>query len=135
MNHFRVSLGGNTILSACSPLYLFIPWEELSIQNVKFEFWARDVKIISNMSTSVWLDFYSAINISVLQMDDDSVVEMESIISELDAMEDPKSLPGLPLQEARVHPTYILRTSPPPREPVLWIQPFHSKSLQAKPCN
>jgi hypothetical protein len=104
MDHLRVSLGGNTLLTACSPLRLIIPRPAGAVdpqREVRRVLGPspppRDVKIRCNVTTSVWLDVYSAIkenNISVLRVDDDSVVELESIISELDAIEDPNSRPG-----------------------------------------
>ncbi len=97
VDHFRVSLGGNALLTACFPLHKIIPWEGLSIYSIKFEFWARDVHVRRNMTTTVWLDMYSAIkenNVTVLREEDDSVVELEDIISSLDAIEDPKGRSG-----------------------------------------
>jgi len=59
IDHFRLVLGGSSILEANVPLTRVFNAPSLSDYKLQFQFWARDVKIRRNMTTSVWSDAYA----------------------------------------------------------------------------
>ncbi len=61
IDHFRLVLGGSSILEANVPLTRVFNAPSLSDYKLQFQFWARDVKIRRNMTTSVWSDAYATL--------------------------------------------------------------------------
>jgi hypothetical protein len=56
MDHFRITLGGSSLLEVDTVLSSLIPFPALDNYRFKFQFWPRDVAIRRNMTTSKWLD-------------------------------------------------------------------------------
>ena len=61
MDHFRVALSGNKLYAATIGFGSIIPIVDLEKLQLRFDFWASDVKIRWNMSTSEWIDLYEQV--------------------------------------------------------------------------
>jgi len=95
IDHFRLVLGGSSILEANVPLTRVFNAPSLSDYKLQFQFWARDVKIRRNMTTSVWSDAYATLasrNITAWKGEEE--IDNGQILEELKRLEDPASRVG-----------------------------------------
>jgi hypothetical protein len=90
MDHFRIAVGGSSLLEVDKPLSALIPAASLDRYKFKFQFWARDVAIRRNMTTSKWLDVTSIIeaNMASLSTATGDEVAQDVVLEELEAIED-----------------------------------------------
>jgi len=95
MDHFRIALGGSSLLEASVPLNRVFNAPSLKDYKLRFQFWARDIRIRRNMSTSTWSDAYAALASRDLEVTKNKEeVEAETILEELNKMADPASRGG-----------------------------------------
>ena len=69
-DHFRVALGGNSLCKATVGFGSLLPTVDLQRVSFIYEFWAKDLVIRRNMSTSEWMDVYDGIRENKLRLAD-----------------------------------------------------------------
>ena len=69
-DHFRVALGGSSLCQATIGFGRLLPTVDLQRVQIVYEFWAKDLTIRRNMSTSEWIDVYDGIRENRLQLTD-----------------------------------------------------------------
>jgi hypothetical protein len=89
MDHFRIALGGSSLLEVNKSLSAIIPAPSLDKYKFRFQFWARDVAIRRNMMTSKWLDVTSIIESNMAAISDLAGVEVaqEDVLEELENLD------------------------------------------------
>jgi hypothetical protein len=90
MDHFRIALGGTSLLEVDTVLGNIIPFPALNNYRFKFQFWARDIAIRRNMTTSKWLDVGTIIASNSATISDPSGREIpaEVVMEDLDGIPD-----------------------------------------------
>jgi hypothetical protein len=90
MDHFRIVVGGSSLLEVNKPLSSLIPAAALDRYKFKFQFLAHDVTIRRNMTTGKWLDVTSIIEANMATLTDLSgdEVAQDIVLEELESMED-----------------------------------------------
>jgi hypothetical protein len=88
LGNFRVALGGEARLKVDVDLGAMLPQDIFRDWRYKTQFWARDVKIRTNMTTSAWLDVTDTVSSKDANIFDDEGSEMSGgeflrIVSEL----------------------------------------------------
>jgi hypothetical protein len=86
MDHYRITLGGTSLLEVDTVLGNIIPFPALNNYRFKFQFWARDIAIRRNMTTSKWLDVGTIIASNAATITDLSGREIpaEAVMEDLD---------------------------------------------------
>ncbi len=89
-DHFRIAVGGSSLLEVNKPLSSLIPAAALDRYKFRFQFWACDIAIRQNMTTSKWLDVTSIIEENMATLTDLSgdKVAQDIVLEELESMED-----------------------------------------------
>ncbi len=90
MDHFRIAVGGSSLLEVNKPLSSIIPTVALDKYKFKYQFWARDIAIRRNMTTGKWLDVTAIIESNMATLTDPSgnEVAQDVVLEELEAVED-----------------------------------------------
>ncbi len=90
MDHFRIAVGGSSLLEVNKPLSSIIPAVALDRYKLKYQFWARDIAIRRNMTTGKWLDVTTIIESNMATLTDPSgnEVAQDVVLEELEAVED-----------------------------------------------
>ena len=85
LDHWCLTLGGSAFQRVCVRLTKFIQLPALEGWNIKFQFWARDVTIRRNMTTSIWVNISKMINSKEAVVTDDSgePVAQEAVLGTL----------------------------------------------------
>jgi hypothetical protein len=94
LSNFRIGLGGEARLKVDVDLGAMIPREALHRWRSRTQYWPRDIKIRTNMMTSVWIDLADTIAAKDGMVIDDNGAEIpgREVLRLLDELqEDPKS--------------------------------------------
>jgi hypothetical protein len=94
LSNFRIGLGGEARLKVDVDLGAMIPREALHGWRFRTQYWPRDIKIRTNMTTSVWNDLADTIAAKVGTVIDDNGAEIpgREVLRLLDELqEDPKT--------------------------------------------
>ena len=62
LDHWRLVLGVSAFQRVCVPLTRYIQLPALKGWNLKFQFWAHNVTIRRNMTSSIWVNISKMIN-------------------------------------------------------------------------
>ena len=94
LGSYRVALGGEARLKVDVDLGAMVPQETFSGWRFKTQYWLRDIKIRTNMTSSVWVDLHQ-----VVAARDGSIFDGEG--AEIPPNEFLRMLETLPADEAR----------------------------------
>ena len=85
LDHWRLVLGSATFHQECVLLTRYIQHPALEGWNLKFQFWARDVTIHRNMTTSIQVNISKMINSKEAMVKDDTgePVAQEAVLAVL----------------------------------------------------
>ena len=89
LDHFRVTLGGSTMLEAQFKLKTLMNHERLPNWELSYQLWPRDIKIRRNMTSTDWVDvrdLVSSRDVSIRDLDSGSEVEHAEYLAALDAL-------------------------------------------------
>jgi hypothetical protein len=91
MDHWRIALGGSAILETSVRVDRLFP-AALNLPNkkVQLQYWARDIAIRRNMTTSVWIDVVDLIRSNEASMVDETeaATSSEDVLTTLSAVAD-----------------------------------------------
>jgi hypothetical protein len=89
MDHFRVALGGSCLFDAVIGFGTLLTTTDLQKLQLTYDFWAADVKIRRNMSTSEWYDIYDKVlkNKMKIQHTSGKTVDTEELTAILDLLD------------------------------------------------
>jgi hypothetical protein len=89
MDHFRVALGGSCLFDTVIGFGTLLTTTDLQKLQLTFDFWAADVKIRRNMSTSEWYDIYDKVlkNKMKVQHTSGKTVDTEELTAILDLLD------------------------------------------------
>jgi hypothetical protein len=65
LSNFRIGLGGEASLKVDVDLGVMVPREAFHIWRFRTQYWPRDIKIRTNMTTSVWIDLADTIALQI----------------------------------------------------------------------
>ena len=85
LDHWRLTVGGNKVQQILVPMTEMFELPSLSSWRYKMQFWARDVHIRRNMTTSIWVSVSSLLEAREAQIvdDEDQLVLTEAVLAEL----------------------------------------------------
>jgi len=130
-DHFRVALAGNKLLRATVGFGSILPIKDLFKLQLTYDFWAKDVTIRRNMSTSEWTDVYEGIGQNNFRIEDrlGNPLSEDDRAAVLDILE--KSDPNVKSASFR----YAVVVGPDSR---MWLElqgmPGPAKLLNSKPA-
>ena len=85
LDHWRLVLGVSAFQRVCVPLTRYIQLPALKGWNLKFQFWAHNVTIRRNMTSSIWINISKMINSKEAMVTDDTgePVAQEAVLTVL----------------------------------------------------
>ena len=86
LDHWRLTVGGSKVQQLLVPMTEMFQLPSLSEWRFKMQFWARDVLIRRNMTTSIWVSISTILAAREAQVIDDSdqLVPTEAVLAEIE---------------------------------------------------
>ena len=85
LNHWRLTIGGSSVQQLLVPMTEMFQLPSLSAWRFRMQFWARDVLIRRNMTTSIWVLVSTILSAREAQVTDDTdqLVPTEAVLAEI----------------------------------------------------
>ena len=85
LNHWRLTIGGSSVQQLLVPMTEMFQLPSLSAWRFRMQFWARDVLIRRNMTTSTWVLVSTILSAREAQVTDDTdqLVPTEAVLAEI----------------------------------------------------